>query len=447
MFLSVIKAACKLNIFEINFVFSSEKINLFKNLNPKQLPKKGVLIRFFVFWGKLFYYLYKLDFSKKSVVYKSDYLLFASTKNQSDMIDFISKKINDVIFLGQRNNGSIQVKLFYAYLIAIPFFPIVFYRYIKAQNYNKKSFSYCFDIYWCIYGLYILHRINLKKINPNVVIIANDHSYENTVLKKAAKDAGIKTVYIQHASVSLKFPPMDFDFALLDGFDALEKYSQCGIRNTKIFLCGISKFDNLIDKVNRNNKIQRVGVCFNDGDKQDVIEQMIGTLILEFPDIKFVIRPHPSDVRGNYFKEYAISKKLDFSNSKQEKVIEFLSNVDAIIAGESNIHLEAILLNVYPFYFRDQIKDNYAFIKNNVIESYATNLPDLINHINKIKNNKPYVRAKGKFYSSTIDTKYDNKSQDLIVNLLKQISAEKIDFSIWEENNTYSNFTAYQLKL
>jgi len=65
-----------------------------------------------------------------------------------------------------------------------------------------------------------------------VLVVANDHSYPCTTIVKAAQDEGVKTVYIQHASVSDKFPALKFDYALLEGLDSLEKYNLCVRRRT-----------------------------------------------------------------------------------------------------------------------------------------------------------------------------------------------------------------------
>src|SRR5690606_2893843 len=46
-------------------------------------------------------------------------------------------------------------------------------------------------------------------------------------LVSLARNLDIKTVYMQHASVSCLFPALNFDYAFLDGESAYETYLQC----------------------------------------------------------------------------------------------------------------------------------------------------------------------------------------------------------------------------
>ena len=56
----------------------------------------------------------------------------------------------------------------------------------------------------------------------------------------------IETLYIQHASVTSRFPALKFNYAFLDGFDTLNKYITAGPSETKVFLTGTCKFDNVL---------------------------------------------------------------------------------------------------------------------------------------------------------------------------------------------------------
>ena len=61
--------------------------------------------------------------------------------------------------------------------------------------------------------------------------MSNDHSPANRALLLVAKSKGIKTVYMQHASVSNLFPVLDFDYSFLDGVNAYNIYKE--IEGTK----------------------------------------------------------------------------------------------------------------------------------------------------------------------------------------------------------------------
>ena len=107
--------------------------------------------------------------------------------------------------------------------LSIPFLFDLFKEYIKANSIDKKiiksnPFAFLFS-----YGKFLLAREILKKYNPKILFLSNDHSPFNRCLLHHSKSMGIKTIYMQHASVSDKFPPLEFDYSLLDGQESFEK--------------------------------------------------------------------------------------------------------------------------------------------------------------------------------------------------------------------------------
>ena len=100
------------------------------------------------------------------------------------------------------------------------------------------------------------------------MITSNDHNVPNRCMLAVAHHLGIKTVYLQHASVSPIFPALRVNYAFLDGQCALDIYRQCEPnqpntnRNAplpKVILSGQKKH------VKRSEKSQStlIGVAFN----------------------------------------------------------------------------------------------------------------------------------------------------------------------------------------
>ena len=113
---------------------------------------------------------------------------------------------------------------------------------------------------------------------------------------------------------------------------------------------------------------------------------------------------------GDYWKKEAI-----------EYSFEFLTKVDANIAGESSVHLEAALMNVYPIHYKLNNKyfDHYSYIKNGLIQNKFEASNDLVNFILSIRKNKPNIRDRAKYYVDTINTQYDGKSTQKTVEIIK----------------------------
>lgn len=61
----------------------------------------------------------------------------------------------------------------------------------------------------------------LSRTSPEFVITANEHNVLNRCMLAVAHHIGIKTVYLQHASVSNIFPALRVNYAFLDGQCAL----------------------------------------------------------------------------------------------------------------------------------------------------------------------------------------------------------------------------------
>ena len=264
----------------------------------------------------------------------------------------------------------------------------------------------------------------------------------------AAKIEQIPTCYIQHASVTNKFPKLEFDYAFLEGEDALHKYAQY-YSKTKVFLTGMPKFDDFFSSINNSNTVSRIGICSNPLDDDAVIDNLLSYLNRTFPNILFSFRPHPGDIHrgGDLWHKIAVKHEIKFSDSRTENVFNFLKNVDAIIAGDSNILLEAALMNVVPiqYKFSDKLDDHYGFIESGLVVMFESK-ETLSYYIEDIINCKPdYIRQRSKQYSSTVGTKYDGNSIFLVALLISKIALkEDIDYSMWKGMSAL-NLEAYEL--
>ena len=358
--------------------------------------------------------------------YKNKPLFFAETKNQNDALYPIYKKMKGSLFFGLNGFGVKKFSLIKAYFISLFFIHRLFKEYKNATDFQKYSFKYGLNKYLLTYGYYIECISLLKKLKPNVVIVANDHLLETRGLVKAANDLNISTIYLQHASVSENFPSLNFTYAFLDGFDSLKKYNAIDRKTkTNVFLTGFAKFDENLNFINKSVKLKSIGICVSTLDKYENIEYLIKNLSQDFKQLKIILRPHPGDKRKIMkIVQDVNNDNLTFSDSKTEDSFMFLQKTDAVIVGESNILLEAAMLNVYPIYYeisKYKKHDAYSFLQNGLVDKYYQNYNDLKKMILSLIKSKPSVRHKAKYYYNTIDTPYDGQSSDLIKELLSDI--------------------------
>jgi len=429
-FVETIRSMVSLDICDLNYGFSCEAIGRLENVGA--IPKEGYLLRFGNYFYKMAKFLNVHMRQEKVRIPKGVILFFAGTKNQKDSLIPISEKIPNFWIVS--NDPDVQASsmfpLFIAYLAALPFLPLILWRLLKEHGYKRKSFRYNFDYYWLTYGYYVVALYWLRKISPRIVITSNDHNMPNRVMTLAARINKIPTVYVQHASVNKRFPALNFDYAFLDGQNALKVYDKVGKSNTKVFLIGTPKFDFFYKHINRNLTLRTLGICTNHFDPIEKVDVICKQISERLPDINVMLRPHPGDVgRKEAWEKLAEKYSISFSNPKEELSFEFLKRCDAVIVGDSNILLEAALLNVYPLYydFNSMKWDWYGFLANGLTE-YHANPDEISKKIQELIQRKPDVRQRCRTYCCTVEGRYDGHSSDLAALIIKALADGKTDF-------------------
>lgn len=212
---------------------------------------------------------------------------------------------------------------------------------------------------------------------PSVVIQFNDHSPESFYLQKHCKQKNIVTIYVQHAPVSEKFPPLYHDINILFSQDSADKYRIVNKdKKVKIafdfrFLKGLPF--KKVDKIDNS-----ILLCPNLLDSVPEVERTAYALI----DIGYTVkvRMHPADTRS-------INSKI--LQSEINDVWEDLSTTEIVITNESAIPLEGGYLGcmVYKAAFWSESIDAYGFLRNNFIIQEEQTLEMCIESILKKKNN------------------------------------------------------------
>jgi hypothetical protein len=306
----------------------------------------------------------------------------------------------------------------------------------------SKYYSGVLSVY--IYLPYFLRILEENK--PKYTITANDHNVENRALRLASEVLGIKSVYVQHASVTKYFPPLNFDLAFLDGYNSLKTYRQCESvdktlknRNCTVFLTGQQKdIPRNRSKYNRDS----IGIALSVTDELAYVEEFITKLASL--DISIHIRPHPR--QSNKTVDRLRSLKYNFSNlhisdPKAQSQRSFFNNISLLIAGDTSTHLEASLFGINSYYkkFNDSITNpHYDFLDTGLIE----NLPDYFYSTPSYSELKSLLRKRNidrvlKTYSQSYNTKWHNKEGDAVAMTLVDIFEEKVNY---KKDNTFIGF-------
>jgi len=358
---------------------------------------------------------------------KNKNLFFYGSINQYNALNSIGENVADSLFIGVSRTSENRLYMSLGCLFSFVLLPIFSYKFLSFSKKYKRKILENFSNYFFILGMLFWWTILLKILNVKSIFFSNDHLVYHRILRMAAQINKIPTIYIQHASVTKKFPKLEFDISLLEGRDSYHKYSFFK-NNSIIRLIGTPKFDKFFKKINQSKKIRSIGICTNILDMETDIENVCRSLFCFFgSELEIFIRPHPRDTRCNFYDRISKAYQIKLSNSKKESSFGFLSNVDLIIAGDSGIHLEAVLMNVYSIYYSAENKDYYGFLKNNLVTDYfdidSTN--NLCKRIKKISNDKPDVRSRAKYYVDTVETAYDGKSTEFAVGIIDEYILKK----------------------
>src|SRR5690606_16980309 len=330
-------------------------------ISPIRYSRKIILI-FKISLSNFLKFFIKNDLPKNKVWF------FSISDNNFRSLNPIKESVEDSIFVSpfsfnKQNNAVYYLNFTFKFFYDL-IFPISLLGYSLTNKFSNVRY---FDLFFKANGSFNESLRLLRRYKPKGIIFSNDQEIIPRAILSAAKELNIKTFYVQHASVSKYFPPLGFDYALLEGEDAKQKYLEIGKTRTKIELIGMPKFDEFAQFVNINTKVRAVGIAYNSMDDLLIVESIFRQLKNNFPDLEFKVRPHPSDKRRSPFN------RNDISNPREESSFDFLKKIDALIAADSSIHLEAVLLNVYSLSYsfnKEETKDYYGFILNGLIEHY-----------------------------------------------------------------------------
>lgn len=304
--------------------------------------------------------------------------------------------------------------------------------YKQLKQKHPAAIMYYFNAFCSVYAhLVYFHRV-LGRTNADFAVTANDHNPANRSFLAIAHQLGIKTVYMQHASVSPIFPALRVSYAFLDGQSAVDTYKECepnqpatnrNVPIPQLFLTGQKK--RLVRSVSKENEI--IGVALNPLDQPDVAVEFVNSLVEE--DLAVRVRWHPGQpiIDIQYYRAaFSGMSGVLISDPDIESVSDFLSQIRWLIAGNSSIHLEAALSGVIPIYYEHTPSDKpdyYGYARQGIANK-AESASDIISLIQRRTDVELNVGAI-KYYSATHLTEWEGREDELVAKVLHSIASGK----------------------
>lgn len=369
-----------------------------------------------------------------------DYLIFANTDNQLAALKTTINALHNrnkslAVLVGKRQLDTKGVDKAYctiwfnlkdvyrAFRLLLSRGPRLYFSFKRV---NAEIVKFHFNEFCKVY-IYLVYFLRvLGSSQPKYVIVANDHSVSNRSILAVAHFLGIKTVYLQHASVSSLFPALRVNYAFLDGQSALDTYRLCE-RNQpqsgfsapfpKIILSGQKKY------IARSKKLDSmpIGVAINTLDDYAMVTKFVCTLLKAGKEVR--LRWHPAqsqEEQGFLQRALAEQKNISFSNPRKESVSDFFSEIEWLVAANTSIHLEAVLAGVSSIYYefgQPDKPDYYGYVRNGLAKS-ANSVEEVISLIEGVElNNSSNIDAV-RYYSATYMTAWDGKEGELVADCL-----------------------------
>lgn len=305
---------------------------------------------------------------------------------------------------------------FHVALVSTMYFPKLWKEFQSHSKEEKRLILFYLHDIILSPGLTNFYFRIMQKYRPECVVMANDHLFLTKSLELVCEDLGIKTIYVQHASVSYAFPELHFAYSFLDGKDSFQKYTTEGKKCVgNIFMLGAARYDALNEcRVNRKQyKRNCIGVAINELDDNKIANDFFNELLSKYPNVSIKVRTHP----GLKKKPFVFDNKdrIIYTCATDENIIDYLDSIDFQISGDSGVHLDAILSGVSTIAYnftKSVLSDNYEYIKRGLVR-YASNI-DQVFEFSKHSPNISIVR----YYDESYQKSYSGKCSQIIAEFI-----------------------------
>lgn len=364
-------------IFDSNMTTDDiRRLNYIKYTSFRELINKPHCIIYCLCYFILQVFWFCINRRKGSLSTKNILFVVPSLNNQKSVKTIISGLPKEKCTIWGQNLPSIFPYMEIG-VMSLMYLHLFVKLYLESSKEDRRLIRfYSWDFLTTCATYKVFERVLLQNPNLKIVVMANDHVLITRCLIELTEKHHIKSLYVQHASVTKKFPPLRFDYSFLDGLESYEKYKVVGNMRGHIFLSGSPRFDAFHNYQVGNRKYD-IGIALNELDSEDQALELCLYLKKKLSSV-IIVRPHPGMLVPNnlLFHEEKFTKHgFSVSDPKNDLSYVFLSSIKVMVANESGIHLDAALMGIpsllYNFSGND-VMDWYSYIKKGLIKKCDT---------------------------------------------------------------------------
>ena len=371
----------------------------------------------------------------KHIKYPSPHpiLFLANTKNNARALRPIYNSISDEANFIDDPDEPYYFPLHRIYADSWLFSYKSIWLYLNSNARERAVIRRFFETFFTTIGLMKQAKRLLTHFSPRMVVMANDHSVIQKCFITLAGENSTDTMYLQHCSVTERFPALQFTYSFLDGEESWDKYRNIGETKGTIYVSGSPRFDCLAEYKREKTESNKLGLAINEEDNEELVKNLC--LRLHESGIEeIVLRPHPRQTLHEtaWYKAH----NIEISDSKTENPFEYLGRIKMLIASESGIHLDAAMMGVYSICYsltgRKAI-DWYSYIKNGLVPNAETTeeLLELLQpeHVTPIEK----LQEKAQWYNASYGRETNGHVGEMVADLLRHY----LDGSIAEFDRKY----------
>lgn len=358
--------------------------------------------------------------SRFSNQYKDKTLLISLTQNNRNavrnLLPELYKRNENVVELENVLSYDVApvLRIFWEALIA---FPRTYFGFKKQKpELHHITGAYLIDFFMTPGLVWFVDNILLKD-TPKIVVLSNDHVNINRAIEYSCVEKGIKTLYIQHASVGDNYPKPCFTSCIFDGLDSLDKYDTS---NTTPLVLGAMRYTELkANRLSENTKHlnSTIGIAVNVIDSEELVRDLCLKIHHILPDYGIIIRAHPNMFRHPYSIDLSYVK---YTNACDESILSYFSKIDILISNDSCIHLDAVEYGIKSYMMtlsNEGFTDQYSYTQKGFVEFISSDddLQKSLSNLPKVVLTDPSIV---RFYDESYMKSYERFLPSLIAEFI-----------------------------
>ena len=406
-------------------IYDIKRLNYIKYTAMRPLIKHphSLVVCFAIYFVLIIKHICLMHLGKNGV---KEVLLIAPSQNNRKTIKTIIQHLPDNIYTIWDNfdKNLPMASIYTKSLLHLHLFAKLYFH--SDRDDRRLIRMFYLDFLTAISTYECLEKLIINNRNIKLIVFANDHVLINRCLIEISEKQNIKSLYVQHASVTECFPPLRFDFSFLDGQESYDKYYRIGNMKGISFLTGSPRFDAFSGYGTSSIKYD-VGIALNELDSIEKVMDLCKCIKANYSE-KIIVRPHPAMMDGSYAFDSFKELNIDISDPTKDLSFVFLSEIKVMIANESAIHLDAALMHKPSFLYNfsdNDVMDWYSYIRKGLIKN-CLNYDEVLE---SLKSNYNLPDSIVRYYAASYKSPIEGKVGEFVATFINKMINESVKSS------------------